>query len=358
MASTTHAAPASVRPRLTAPPHRFLDRELSWLDFNERVLALAEDSSTPLLERAKFLAIFATNLDEFHLVRVAGLLRRRAGGQARGAAPDLCPSGAELALIRERLAGLALRHARLFAEQVRPALAAAGLRIALRDELTPEHRDSLATTFAERIYPVLTPLAAHAGEAHHVASLSLNLAVVVEHPATRRTRLARVGVPPALGRFLELDGGMRVPIEEVIAANAGCLFPGMRIVEVAAFRVTHDADLEIEDDGATDLLGRLELQASADQPTRAVRFEVESSISSVLLGHLRHDLGLLETDVHVLPGPLDLGALWELHAVERPDLKDPPFEPRTHPDLLSGGELLPDLFAAISRQDVVLHHPY
>jgi polyphosphate kinase len=347
------------RRRLQAVPHRYLNRELSWLDFNERVLALAEDPSTPLLERAKFLAIFAGNLDEFYMVRVAGLMRQLAAGLAMSRAPDGLTTAEQQARIRERVAGLADRHASLFSDQLLPALASAGVRVTRWDDLSPTHRASLEAAFSERIFPVLTPLAVDPGHPFpYISNLSLNLAVMVEDPENRRRHFARVKVPPLLGRFVTPEEGIFVPLEDVIAANLDRLFPGMRIVEHHAFRVTRDADLEIDDDGAEDLLEALEDELRRRRLSPAVRLEVESSMPSHVLQLLMRELQVAETDVQALPGPLNLAGLWELHAIDRPDLKDAPFHARTHPDLMVGDELAPDIFAAISRHDILLHHPY
>jgi len=323
------------------------------------VLALAEDPSTPLLERAKFLAIFAGNLDEFYMVRVAGLMRQFAAGLAMSRAPDGLTTTEQLGRIRERVAGLADRHARLFNEQIMPALAAAGVRVTRWNDLSATHRASLEDAFSERIFPVLTPLAVDPGHPFpYISNLSLNLAVMVEDPETSRHHFARVKVPPLLGRFVTPEEGIFVPLEDVIAANLDRLFPGMRIVEHHAFRVTRDADLEIDDDGAEDLLEALEDELRRRRLSPAVRLEVESSMPGHVLQLLMRELQVSEVDVQALPGPLNLAGLWELHGIDRPDLKDAPFHPRTHPDLMVGDDLAPDIFAAISRHDVLLHHPY
>jgi polyphosphate kinase len=364
--SAAHAAkpPAGKRPKarrsVEAVPHRYLNRELSWLDFNERVLALAEEQSTPVLERAKFLAIFAANLDEFFMVRVAGLRRQLAAGLAMTRSSDGLTTTEQLEHIRDRVANLADRHARLFSDEILPALAAGGVRIARWDDLRKSQRASLEATFLERIFPVLTPLAVDPGHPFpYISNLSLNLAVLVEDPEWKKLRhFARVKVPPLLGRFVSPGEGTYVPLEDVIAANLDRLFPGMRIVEHHAFRVTRDADLEIDDDGAEDLLEALEDELRKRRLSPAVRLEVESSMPEHVLELLMRELQVSEADVQSLPGPLNLAGLWELHALDVPELKDAPFQPRTHPDLLVGDELAPDVFAAISRRDILVHHPY
>jgi polyphosphate kinase len=273
---------------------------------------------------------------------------------------DSLTTSEQLARIRERVAKLADRHAHLFAGKILPALAAADVRITRWDDLSKAHRASLESTFSERIFPVLTPLAVDPGHPFpYISNLSLNLAVMVEDPEWQRQRhFARVKVPPLLGRFVTPEEGVFVPLEDVIAANLDRLFPGMRIVEHHAFRVTRDADLEIDDDGAEDLLEALEDELRRRRLSPAVRLEVEQDMPRHVLELLMRELQVSEADVQALPGPLNLAGLWELHAIDRPDLKDPPFQPRTHPDLLAGDDLAPDIFAAIARHDILLHHPY
>jgi polyphosphate kinase len=336
---------------------RYLNRELSWLDFNARVLALAEDSETPVLERAKFLAIFASNLDEFHMVRVAGLKRQVEAGLVSRSADGLTPQE-QLNAIAARLTPLSKRHAHLFASDVMPALAAAGLKILRWHELEADERIELNELFTEQLFPVLTPLAVDSGRPFpFISNLSLNLAVLVRDAGAGRIHFARVKVPPSLPRFVSFSAGSCfVPLEDVIAANLDQLFPGMEVVEHHTFRVTRNADLEIND-GAADLMEALEEELSRRRSSPAVRLEIESSMPEHVLELLMSELELGEQDVYSLPGPLDLSGLWTLHGLDRLDLKDEPFHPVTHPDLALTDEDM-DVFELIGDRDVLVHHPY
>ncbi|PZR60926.1 MAG: RNA degradosome polyphosphate kinase [Chloroflexi bacterium] len=344
------------RPRVE---QRYLNRELSWLDFNERVLALAADHRIPLLERVKFSSIFASNLDEFYQVRVAGLRRQIAAGLVMTRSSDGLTAGEQLARIAERVELLAARHARLFLDDIGPALASSGIRITRWADLSEEERHTLEAVFDERIFPVLTPLAVDPGHPFpYISNLSLNLAVEVTDPDDGEAHFARVKVPPLLGRFASPGEGVYVPLEDVIAANLGRLFPGMGVVEHHAFRVTRNADLDVDDDGAEDLLEALEDELRKRRFSPAVRLEVEESMSAHMLELLVRELLVAAADVQKLPGPLNLGGLMELHSVDRPDLKDPPFQPVTPPVLAPVGDDEPDLFAVLRRGDVLVHHPY
>ncbi len=345
--------------RRAASSTRYLNRELSWLDFNERVLALAAQPELPLLERAKFLAIFASNLDEFFQVRVAGLKRQVAAGMSLMRSADGMTAVEQLAKIQSRVGDMASRHARLFSEEIGPALAAEGVRVTRWSELPTRHRRALGATFAERIFPVLTPLAVDPGHPFpYISNLSLNLAVIVEDRPSTEPHFARVKVPPLLGRFVSPEEGVYVPIEDVIAAHLDRLFPGMRVVEQHAFRVTRDADLEVDDDGAEDLLEALEDELRRRRLSPAVRLEVAEDMPSHVLGLLQRELQVAEADVQALPGPLDLSALWELHRLDRAELKEGPLQQRTPADLVIGEDLAPDIFASADRGDILVHHPY
>jgi len=361
-ASTAPTAVRGPRPRAsrrTAPATRYLNRELSWLDFNERVLALAGQEEMPLLERAKFLAIFAANLDEFFMVRVAGLKRQQAAGMAQMRSADGLTSAEQLARVQRRVADMAQRHARLFHEDVGPGLAERGVRVTRWAELTRAQRAILEEVFTERIFPVLTPLAVDPGHPFpYISNLSLNLAVIVEDADTRERHFARVKVPPLLGRFVSPEAGVHVPIEDVMAAHLDRLFPGMQVVEQHAFRVTRDADLEVDDDGAEDLLEALEDELRRRRLSPAVRLEVAEDTPDHVVALLLRELQVTEADVQSLPGPLDLSALWELHRLDHPDLKDEPLQPVTPSELVLGEDQLPDMFASIARRDVLVHHPY
>ncbi len=337
---------------------RFLNRELSWLDFNARVLALAEDTETPLLERAKFLAIFAGNLDEFYMVRVAGLKRRQSTGLSVRSADGLSPR-AQLDKIAERTRDLAGRHARLFADVVQPELDRQGIRILHWEDLPEDDTARLREYFRDRIFPVLTPLAVDPAHPFpYISGLSLNIAVIVRDPALGQERFARVKVPNNVPRFVPLaDGQTVLPLEELIAEHLPQLFPGMDVGEHHLFRVTRNADVEVEDDRDEDLLQALERELARRRFGPAVRLEVGETMDQHMLDLLVRELDMNYTDVLRLPGLLDLSALWSLHEFDAPALKDPPFVPATHPRL-SEGETAKSVFATLREGDVLVHHPY
>jgi len=341
------------------PQGRFLDRERSWLAFNERVLELAEDPTTPLLERANFLAIFAGNLDEFFMVRVAGLKRRIATGVATCSASGLQPREV-LDLIWSRSRELMARHAACFQNDVAPALAAEGIDVIRWHELTEKEQSRLFTLFRRRIYPVLTPLAVDPAHPFpYISGLSLNLAVVVRNPASGHQHFARVKVPPLLPRFLEAGPQRYVPLEDVIAAHLEELFPGMDVLAHHTFRVTRNEDLEVEEDDAENLLQALEKELMRRRFGPPVRLEVEESIDPYVLDLLVRELKVSDTEVYPLPGPLDLTGLFGIAALDRPELKYPKFVAGTHRDLAEVESANPpDIFAALRERDVLLHHPY
>ncbi|MFM8598432.1 MAG: RNA degradosome polyphosphate kinase [Mycobacterium sp.] len=343
------------------PEDRYLNRELSWLDFNGRVLALAADTSLPLLERAKFLAIFASNLDEFYMVRVAGLKRRDEMGLSVRSADGLTPRE-QLQLIGERTQQLATRHAQVFMDSVRPALAEEGILIVRWSELTEADRSELSTYFSEQVFPVLTPLAVDPAHPVPVVSgLSLNLAITVRSPEDGGEHFARIKVPDNVDRFVRLratDGQPSVirflPMEDLIAAFLPVLFPGMEIVEKHAFRITRNADMDVEDRDE-DLLQALERELARRRFGPPVRLEVSGNMSEHMLGLLLRELDVHPGDVVNLPGLLDLSALWQVYAVDRPALKDRPFVPATHPAFAESGK---SIFATLRDGDVFVHHPY
>ncbi|OEV05011.1 RNA degradosome polyphosphate kinase [Streptomyces oceani] len=342
------------------PQGRFLDRERSWLAFNERVLELAEDPETPLLERASFLAIFASNLDEFFMVRVAGLKRRIATGVATRSASGLQPREV-LELIWNRSRELMARHAACFQQDVAPALADEGLRLIRWPELSEKEQARLFTLFRQQIYPVLTPLAVDPAHPFpYISGLSLNLAVVVRNPVSGATHFARVKVPPLLARFLEASPQRYVPLEDVIAAHLEELFPGMEVLAHHMFRVTRNEDLEVEEDDTENLLQALEKELMRRRFGPPVRLEVEESIDPYVLDLLVRELKVSDAEVYPLPGPLDLTGLTGIaSAMDRPDLKYRKFVAGTHRDLAEvESASAPDVFAALRDRDVLLHHPY
>ncbi|WP_171060320.1 RNA degradosome polyphosphate kinase [Streptomyces montanus] len=351
----------SERDGVRLPQGRFLDRERSWLAFNERVLELAEDPQTPLLERANFLAIFASNLDEFFMVRVAGLKRRIATGVATRSASGLQPREV-LEMIWSRSRELMARHAACYQEDVAPALAEEGIHLVRWNELTEKEQARLFTLFRNQIFPVLTPLAVDPAHPFpYISGLSLNLAVVVRNPISGHRHFARVKVPPLLSRFLEASPGRYVPLEDVISAPAHLeeLFPGMEVLEHHMFRVTRNEDLEVEEDDAENLLQALEKELMRRRFGPPVRLEVEESIDRYVLDLLVRELKITEAEVYPLPGPLDLTGLFGIGRLDRPELKYPKFVAGTHRDLAEvESASAPDIFAALREHDVLLHHPY
>jgi polyphosphate kinase len=374
-----HAAhtwtPDDAAPPDSLPDDRFLNRELSWLDFNARVLALAEDPTTPLLERAKFLAIFASNLDEFYMVRVAGLMRRlQTGLPVQG--PDGLTPREQLALIGDRTTELMSRHSACFIHEVGPGLADQQVQILRWVDLDPEERERLRSYFRDQIFPVLTPLAVDPAHPFpYISGLSLNLAVVVRDPESGPELFARIKVPNNVPRFVSVnapgragmavagpDGGPRrnrfVPVEELIAAHLGQLFSGMQIIEHHLFRVTRNAELEVDDDRDEDLLQALERELARRRFGPPVRLEVVSTISDHVLDLLIRELDMNTEHVVRVHGLLDLARLWEIYeAVDRPDLKDRSFVPSTHPKFVEG-ETPRSVFSRLRDGDILVHHPY
>jgi polyphosphate kinase len=338
---------------------RYLNRELSWLDFNARVLALAEDPSVPVLERAKFLAIFSQNLDEFFQVRVAGLKDQVAAGLLT-TSPDGRSPANQLLEVRDRVEQLVVRQERAFLEQVVPALADGGIRLSSWDELDDDDEKFLVETFEQRIFPVLTPLAVDPGHPFpYISNLSLNLGMSLHDPVTGERRFARVKVPDLLPRFVVMPDGERfVPLEQVIAAHLAQLFPGMEIDAHHTFRVARNADLTLEEEEADDLLAAVEIELRRRQFGRAVRLEISDDTSDEVRALLQRELDVGEDDTYSLVGPLDLGGLWSVHGLDRPDLKDPAFQRVTQARLDGGDEDRPDFFAVLSEGDVLVHHPY
>ena len=337
------------------PSERYLDRELSWLDFNARVLALAEDPDLPLLERAKFCAIFSQNLDEFFQVRVSALKEQAIAG-IRGSAPGLDPAE-QLLAIRARVEELVTRQAATFTKDVVPALEEAGIRFAEWADLDPDDRAHLVRVFEDQIFPVLTPLAVDPAHPFpYISNLSLSLAVVVRSPSSGEERFARVKVPPLLPRFVGLPDNERfVPLEQVITAHLDALFPGMEILAHHPFRVTRDADIELSDE-SEDLLAAMEVVLrQRSKFGLEIRLEVDTTMPPAILDLLCRELELSASDVYVIDGPLDLGGLWGLYALRRSELKYPAWAGQT-PAALAGDDA--DFFRALRTGDVFLHHPY
>ncbi|MFL6171351.1 MAG: RNA degradosome polyphosphate kinase [Marmoricola sp.] len=338
---------------------RFLDRELSWLRFNRRVLELAENPEIPLLERARFLAIFTSNLDEFFMVRVAGLKRRIAAGVAVRSASGLMPKEV-LQQIWAEASLLMARQAEDFREQLIPALAEEGIQLVRWEDLEREEQRHCKKLFKERIFPVLTPLAVDPAHPFpYISGLSLNLAVLVANPKTGKEHFARVKVPQSFSRFVALGNQRFVPLEDVIGEHLKRLFPGMDVRAVHTFRVTRNEDLEVEEDDAENLLKALEKELLRRRFGPPVRLEVEESIDERVLNLLVSELGIRADEVVRLPGPLDLRGLHDIADLDRQDLRFDAFLPSTHRLLAPVESASPvDVFKAVSRSDVLLHHPY
>jgi polyphosphate kinase len=343
------------------PDDRFSNRELSWLAFNSRVLALAEDENQPLLERAKFLAIFASNLDEFYMVRIAGLKRRADMGLQIQSADGMSPREV-LAALADRTRDLVAKHGQCFEQVVRPQLDREGIHIRRWHDLDDEERARLSELFETKVFPVLTPLAVDPSHPFpYISGLSLNLAVLVRDPDEDVERFARVKVPNNVPRFVTVSQSAAesefLPLEELIAAHLPMLFPGMQVVEHHVFRVTRNADFEVEEDRDEDLLQALERELMRRRFGPAVRLEVADDIDDAIVELLRSEIDIRPDDVLRIPGLLDLSSLMQVYDVDRPALKDRPFVPATHPRFAEG-ETPKSVFATLRDGDVLVHHPY
>ncbi len=348
---------------------RFLDREMSWLDFNARVLELAEDEATPLLERVSFLSIFASNLDEFFMVRVAGLKRRIATGIAVPSAAGISPTD-QLDALETASFALQLRHARAFAESVRPALEKHNIFLAEWSELDDESKARLTTYFNEQVFPILTPLAVDPAHPFpYISGLSLNLAVIVRNPLSGKELFARVKVPDQLSRLIPVDGARAasqasrvaryITLENLIAVHLEQLFPGMEVVEHHVFRVTRNEDVEVEEDDAENLLKALEKELLRRRFGPPVRLEITKDINPNVRALLIRELGVNEEEVYALPAPLDLRGLAPLGQIDRPTLRFSPHVAHTNRYLNeSETSKSANVFAAMRRRDILLHHPY
>ncbi|MET8845562.1 RNA degradosome polyphosphate kinase [Amycolatopsis sp. NPDC004625] len=353
-------APAAVE---TLPDDRYFNRELSWQDFNARVLALAEDESQPLLERAKFLAIFASNLDEFYMVRVAGLKRRDETGLLVRSADGLTPRE-QLGYIAKRNQDLVERQTGAFEKHLRPQLAEEDIHLVGWADLAGADQLRLSSYFSEQIFPVLTPLAVDPAHPFpYISGLSLNLAVTVRDPEGGTERFARVKVPSNVPRLMRVETERTsrtatfLPLEELIAAHLGELFTGMDVTEHHVFRVTRNADFEVDEDRDEDLLQALERELAQRRFGPPVRLEVAQDMSEHMLELLLRELDVDPADVVEVPGLLDLTCLHQLSAVDRKELKDRPFVPATHP-AFGERETPKSVFATLREGDVLVHHPY
>ena len=339
------------------PGSRLINRELSWLDSSERLLDLAADPNQPLLERVKFCAIFSMILDEFFMVRVAGLMDQAASGLGMRSADGLTPQQA-LASIRGRVVRLASRQSKLWRHELRPALAENGIEIAGLEECGEKELASLASRFEREIYPVLTPLGVGLGQPFpYISGLSLSLAVLAVDPESGEERFARVKVPEGLPRFVEVGSkGRLVPLEAVMGHFLPLLFPGMEIAERATFRVTRDADFDVSDDAA-DLLEAVESELRRRRFGDVVRLEVSGSASRKMRDRLTTGLGTTSEQVYEIEGQLDLADLTQIAAIDRPELRDEPWAPVTQPRIgrVPGGGAL---FDELQKGDILVHQPY
>ncbi|WP_033437574.1 RNA degradosome polyphosphate kinase [Saccharothrix sp. NRRL B-16314] len=345
------------------PDDRYFNRELSWLDFNARVLALAEDASQPLLERAKFLAIFASNLDEFYMVRVAGLKRRDETGLSVRSADGLTPRE-QLSNISKRTQELTEQHARAFLDHIQPELEKHAISIVNWAQLTDFEKLRLSNYFTDQVFPVLTPLAVDAAHPFpYISGLSLNLAVTVRDPEGGAERFARIKVPDNVPRLVRVEKERSsptatfLPLEDLITAHMGELFAGMQVIECHAFRVTRNADLEVEEDQDEDLLKSLERELARRRFGPPVRLEIADDMTEHMLERLLRELEVDPNDVVQVPGLLDLSCLWQLYSVDRKQLKDAPFVPATH-SAFGERETPKSIFATLREGDVLVHHPY
>jgi polyphosphate kinase len=341
---------------------KFIDREQSWLAFNQRVLELAEDENIPLFERVKYLTIFASNLDEFFMVRVGSVLGKIELGVTASNSAGLTPQGS-LEQISRKTGELSLRHARLFKDKLMPELRKNGIEIITWDQLTDSERVHVTKLFTDRIFPVLTPLAVDPSHPFpYISGLSLNLAVIVKNPDSGAEFFARIKVPPILPRYVSTNntGSLRfIPIEELIVIHLQELFPGMLIQDHYTFRVTRNQDIELDEEDTDDLLDTLEQELSRRRFGPPVRLEVEEGVDPKLLTRLCEELEINPSNVFSLPAPLDLTDLLRITDLDFPKLKFPPFRSRSVAALSEIDSEEPDLFfAAIRQGEILLHHPY
>jgi len=337
-----------------------LNRELSWLDFDARVLALAADAAIPLLERVKFAAIFSNNLDEFFQVRVAALKDQEAAGYVRPS-PDGRSAAQQLGAISAAVADLVDRQESIVLDELLPALFGVGIELRRWSDLDPADRAHLVQLFEQRVFPVLTPLAVDPAHPFpYISNLSLNLGVTVVDPNGGERRFARVKVPRLLPRFVQLPGTLRfVPLEDLIAAHLSSLFPGMDVTDCWTFRVTRNSDLTLDDEEeADDLLAAVEMELRRRRFGRAVRLEVAAGMPAAMRELLVRELDLRDEDVSLHRAPLDLTGLFQFHGLDRPDLKDEAWPPVTAPPFQEALDGERSMFAVLRERDVLVHHPY
>ncbi|MGO5044010.1 RNA degradosome polyphosphate kinase [Bifidobacterium animalis] len=354
---------------LPLPPDRFFDRELSWLKFNKRVLELAQDETIPIIERASFAAIFASNLDEFFMVRVAGLKRRIDTGIAVTSASGLSPRQ-QMRAISEQAHRLQDEHAHYVVDTILPELAKQNIQLLGWDKLTIAEQERLSRYFRQQVFPVLTPLAVDPAHPFpYISGGSINLAVLVENPASGKSHFARVKIPDNLDRLVPVDDMTEdeaedvrygfITMENLIIAHLETLFPGMIIKEARSFRVTRNEDIEVEEDDAENLLNAIEKELLRRRFGPPIRLEISDETSPFLSQLLADQMGVTPDEVYRLPAPLDATVLFELGGIDRPDLKFPPFVPTTNRQIAEvESSRAQDIFAAIRERDILLHHPY
>ena len=344
------------------PASRLIDRELSWLSFNERVLDLAADPSTPLLERIRFMAIFSSNLDEFYMVRVASVLSNLEDGSPMTASPDIEPSVLMKAISRQTHE-LVSRQSKIFKNELVPEMKKAGIEIVDWQDLKSDERKFVSKIFSDRIFPVLTPLAVDPSHPFpYISGLSLNLAVIVKNPTNGAVFFARVKVPPILNRFMPVGPSKAqryILLESVIATHLQELFPGMIIEDHYTFRVTRSQDLDIDEDDSENLLISLEQELQRRRFGPPVRLEIEEGIDPARLESLAEHLQIAPENIISVPNPIDLTILNKIADLELPELKFAPFRSRTSKSLKQVDTEDSDMFfSAIRQGEILLHHPY
>jgi polyphosphate kinase len=355
-AGTTPAAAPGAPPDAPAPDRLFFNREVSWLDFNQRVLELAQDATVPLLERVRFLAIFSTNLDEFFMKRVGGLQRQRESRVSERSNDGLTPQE-QLDAIHARVEPLIQASIDTWFDSIHPALKDQGIQIRSYDTLNELERSTVDAFFVRHVFPILTPLAVDPGHPFpFISNLSSSVGVLLENPGDRDHLFVRVKVPENVARWVPLPTKLNfVPLEQVIRANLALLFPGMKVLECQQFRVTRNADIELDEDDADDLLELVELELRRRRLARVVRLELPESMSEGMRENILSGLDVDPEDVHVIRGPLDMGDLFQLAHLDLPHLKYKPWVPIVPPRLADEDT---DIFSVVRAGNLLVHHPY
>jgi polyphosphate kinase len=340
-------------------PRNIINRELSWLDFNERVLRMATEPGIPLLERVKFCSIFSSNLDEFFQVRVAAMTDQEAAG-ITALLPDGISPARQLKMALERVRELCARQQRLALDVLLPQLAREGIQVCRWTDLSAEERATCERFYQDRVFPVLTPLAVDPAHPFpYVSNLSFSIAAMIRDEMTGEERFARVKVPTLFPRLYEIPGTTRfIPVEDIIVAQLGTLFPGMTVGRATTFRITRNADLTLEDEEADDLLQAVEMELRRRRFGRAVRLEIDRSTDAEMRRLLIEEHDLSERDVIDVDGLIDLTCLMQIHSIDRPELKDDPWQPVTAGRLAAAEEADRSIFAVVRERALLVHHPY